>query len=158
MGCVGTKNLKDGTAFLEEKKYEEAVETFQKEIDKEKHLDEAYRGIGLAYYELHDYGKALESFEEALKQGTQETASLYNLMAVCSMEMEQYEEALKYLEKGLAMEDVSEELKQEMKFHTIAMHEKLGDWESAKAAVAEYTAEYPNDEKAAKEAEFLETR
>ena len=45
-----------------------------------------------------------------------------------------------------------------MRFNIIAAYEKLEDWENAKAKLAEYTEEYPDDEQAAKEAEFLETR
>ena len=40
----------------------------------------------------------------------------------------------------------------------IAAFEQSGDWESARAKLKEYIAEYPDDEKAQKEAAFLETR
>ena len=54
-GCMGTNHLKEGVSYLEEKKYEEAKASFQEEIEKEKHLDEAYRGMGIACFELDVY-------------------------------------------------------------------------------------------------------
>lgn len=157
-GCMGENYLEDGTAFLEEKKYEDAVSSFQKEAEKEKNLDEAYRGMGIAYYEMQEYEKSLESFREALNQKAKETGTIYNFIAVCNMKLGNYEEAVKAFKKGMEMEDSSDELKREMQFNTITLYEKLGDWENAKAAVKEYLAVCPDDAKAVKEAEFLETR
>ena len=45
-----------------------------------------------------------------------------------------------------------------MKYNQIVAFEQLGDWESAKARLAEYVAEYPEDANALKEQQFLETR
>ncbi|MEI3218996.1 MAG: tetratricopeptide repeat protein [Lachnoclostridium sp.] len=45
-----------------------------------------------------------------------------------------------------------------MMFNEIAAYEKMGDYETAKEKLREYTEKYPDDENAAKEAEFLETR
>lgn len=49
-GCMGTNYLEEGVSQLEEKQYEEASKSFQKEIDEEKNLDEAYH---TAEWELH---------------------------------------------------------------------------------------------------------
>ena len=94
----------------------------------------------------------------ALEQGSQESGTIYNLLGNCEMELQNAEQAYEYYEKGLAMEGNSEELIQEMKQGRIAACEELGDLESAKTLLAEYLEEYPDDEAAAKEAEFLETR
>ncbi len=56
------------------------------------------------------------------------------------------------------MEGNSAELEQEMKYNMIAAYEQIKDWESAKVILEEYTAEYPEDETAQKEREFLKTR
>ena len=45
-----------------------------------------------------------------------------------------------------------------MRFNCIFAYEKLGDMETAKSLLSEYVKDYPEDEEAAKEAEFLETR
>ena len=49
-------------------------------------------------------------------------------------------------------------MKQEIQFNVIVCYEKLEDWDNAKAKLEDYVAAYPDDEKAAKEAEFLKTR
>lgn len=53
--------------------------------------------------------------------------------------------------------DYSEVIR-EMKMNRIICYEKKLDWESAKAAITQYTVEYPDDIAAQKEAEFLSTR
>ena len=73
--------------------------------------------------------------------------------------------------EGLALREVSatfflvgnripgnEELIREMKRGQIIACEELGDLASARTLLEEYLEEYPDDEAAAKEAEFLETR
>ena len=51
-GCSG--NIKDGVAMLQDGKYEEAMQVFEKHIQKERNLDEAYRGYGIACFELQN--------------------------------------------------------------------------------------------------------
>ena len=67
-GCANA--VKEGTAYLEEGKIEEAREKFETSIEKEKDLDEAYRGLGICYWEKSDYTKAMAAFEKALGKGT----------------------------------------------------------------------------------------
>ena len=45
-----------------------------------------------------------------------------------------------------------------MRYNEIVCYEQTADWESAKQKISEYLADYPGDETAEKEAEFLETR
>jgi len=155
-GCAS--NVRKGVSLLDDGKYEEAIAVFQAEIDEKKNLDEANRGMGIAYFEQENYEEAKECFEEALKNGTKETASIYHLLGTCSIRTEDYEGAIKHYDKALRMEDCTEEMKKEMLFNKIAAYEKSADWESAKTAVSEYLEIYPDDEKAIKEAEFLKTR
>lgn len=157
VGC-GVNPTKEGVAFLEEKKYEEALKAFEKGAEKDKNPGEAYRGMGIAYFETEQYKESAESFEKALENEVEETGTIYNFLGICNIKLENYTKAVEAFEKGLAMEDSSEKLRQEMLFNEIAAYEKSGDWENAKIKVKEYTAEYPDDEKAVKEAEFLETR
>ena len=70
----------------------------------------------------------------------------------------EFKKTLDYYAKGIASEDCSDEMMQEMMFNEIAAYEKMGDYETAKEKLREYTEKYPDDENAAKEAEFLETR
>ncbi len=156
VGCAS--NIEDGTEYLKKEQYEKAVACFEQDVAKEKNLDEAYRGIGIAEYELGNYAEALDAFEKAIAQGTEETATLYGLIAACHMYAEEYEEALEAYGKLLKMEDCTDELRQEARFNEIAICEKRSDWELAKEKVASYVADYPDDSRMDKTAEFLETR
>ncbi|MEE1314366.1 MAG: tetratricopeptide repeat protein [Faecalimonas sp.] len=156
LGCA--TNLEDGTAYLEAKDYEQAAVCFQKDIAEEKHLAEAYRGLGIAQYELGEYEAALEAFEMARASGAEETATFYSLMAACQMQMEAYEAAMESYAKVLEQGDCTEELRQEARYNEIAICQELSDWELAKEKVASYVEDYPEDSRMNKTAEFLETR
>lgn len=131
--------------------FEQAVEKDGEDVD-------ALRGLGIAKWELEDYEGALSAFESALENGGDKTAEIYNLMGNCCMKLEQAKQALNYYRLGLSEEEVSGELKREMRRNEISAYEKSGDMESAKSKLKSYIQDYPDDEKAAKEAEFLETR
>ena len=139
-GCMGTNYLEEGVSQLEEKQYEEASKSFQKEIDEEKNLDEAYRGMGIAYFEMEEFEKAIDAFGEALDNGAEETATLYNFIGISNMKIENYEEAVSAFEKGMSMEDCSDTMKREMLFNTVVSYEKLGDWDNAKEKVRSITS------------------
>ena len=50
-----------------------------------KELDEAYRGMGIAYFEMEEFEKAIDAFGEALDNGAEETATLYNFIGISNM-------------------------------------------------------------------------
>lgn len=171
-----TNYVKDGTELLEEGKYSEAVAAFEQaaqEAEKEgEDASEAYRGLGMAYYAQENYEEARANLQKALDEGAVRTPILCNLIGTCSMHLEDYDNALEAFEQGIglaASEVISEgtkqeqtvdysEVIQEMKFNRVVCYEKKLDWESAKAAMSQYSSEYPNDIAAQKEAEFLSTR
>lgn len=155
-GCV--KNpAEEGVLLLQEHKYKEAIQEFEKAVEKEINIADAYRGIGIAKWELRDYEGARDSFQKALKNEAVPTATLYNFLGVCELQLNNHQKALSYFRIGMAAE-CSEELLREMRYNEIVCFEALGEWESAKAKLQEYVADYPDDERASKEAEFLETR
>lgn len=156
LGCKA--NIKDGITYLEEEKYEAAIQCFEKDIAEKKNLGDAYRGMGIAQYELEDYHTAIDSFEHALANKEQPTATIYTLMATCYLQVEESEIALDYYTKALKMEDCTEELKQEILFNEIAIYQELGEWETLKEKVKVYAEKYPDDDRMDKTAEFLETR
>lgn len=163
-GCANA--LKDGTKALENGEYEKAQEFFRSasEDDDTQKSAEAYRGLGIACYETEDYAGALDAFSTALDKGADQTVQLYNLMGICAMQTEDYESALAHFQAGLALaetssgEETDKDLLQEMQYNEIICCERTADWESAKQKIKEYLEDYPEDETAQKEAEFLETR
>lgn len=155
-GCANPSEK--GVEYLENGQYKEAEEEFEKAVDKERNLGDAYRGLGMARWEQEDYKGAKEAFKEALDNGGKKTGTIYNLLGSCEMKLENPQGALSYYRLALTADDGSEELTQEVKFNIIAAYEQSGDWESAKAELADYMEDYPDDERALKEAEFLKTR
>lgn len=171
-----TNYVKDGTELLEKGEFQKAVTAFEQaaeEAEKEgEQAPEAYRGIGMACYAQEDYEGARENLRKALAEGGLETPVIYNLIGVCSMMLEDYDGAIAAFEQGIALPEsgvISEgtkreqtadysEVIREMKFDRVVCYEKKLDWENAKAAIAEYVGQYPDDAAAQKEAEFLSTR
>ncbi len=156
LGCAS--NIKTGITYLEEKNYEEAIECFEKDIAEKKNLGEAYRGLGIAKYELGEYEAAVDAFKNALENKTEATATIYSLMAASYLQMEDYESALDYYNKALEMKDCKEEMKKEILYNEIAIYQELGVWDTLKEKVAEYVESYPEDDRMEKTLEFLETR
>lgn len=156
-GCM-TDPYKAGIKSLEDGDYRNAAEEFQKAIEKEDNLADAYRGLGIALWEGKDYEGAYSALETALEQGTQETGTIYSLMGNCAMHTESYEKAVENYEIVLDRSDISDELRKETEHNLIAAYEYAGNIEKAKEYLAAYIEKYPEDENAAREAEFLETR
>ncbi len=155
-GCASA--YKDGVENLENGEYEEAIENFTKEIEDEKNVAESWRGIGLASYEQGDYARAAEALSEALNAGAEETASICGLLGDCQLSLGDYSSAITWYDRGLELGDGSESLNQGMAFNIISAYEQMGDFGSAKERLDAYISQYPDDETARKEAEFLETR
>ena len=120
-GCAGS--VKKGTKYLEEKDYKNAEVEFQDAVDKKKNLGEAYRGLGLCYWE-----------------------------------QKKYEKAEKALENGQELSGVGKELLKEMAYNLVVAYEKAGDYQSAKEKLDSYLKANPDDKKALKEQEFLNTQ
>lgn len=156
-GC-GNRSYKQGMEELEKGNNKEAAELLEKYVEKNKESADAYRGLGMAYWEQENYEKALDAFVNAVDAGCEKTGTIYHLMGNCALKLGNAEEALKYYEEGLKLEGNSKKAIQEMKFNSIAACEQMKDWEGAKEKLASYMEEYPDDQEAAKEAEFLETR
>lgn len=76
-GC-GSKAIEEGTTYLEDGNYKKAVTKFKEAVDKGQDTGEAYRGIGMAKWELGEYEAALSAFQSALDNGAEKTAALYN--------------------------------------------------------------------------------
>lgn len=149
---------KKGVEYLEKGEYEQAIEQFEQAVEKDKNTGDAWRGIGIARWELKDYKGSRKAFKKALDNGAEKTGTIYNLIGNCDLKLGKAKEALNYYNLGLEQDDVSKKMRKEMEYNTIVAYEKIGDLESAEVKLEEYLESYPNDKAAKKEAKFLETR
>lgn len=169
-GCKEKVNyIEQGSTQLEEQKYEDAVDSFQKSLEVGEDAAEAYRGLGMAYYEQQNYEAAREAFQNVIAHEGDVTPVLYSFIGACALKLDDAKGALDAYEKGLELaaklqEDSKEDAPdysaavQEMRFNEILCYEKQSDWETARSKAEAYIEEYPDDEEAQKEAQFLRTR
>lgn len=179
--CGCSNKVEEGAELLEKKDFEGAVQVFEQVLEEGKSTSvqkaEAYRGLGMAYYELGQYDKVREYLEKAVEAGGEATPALYNMIGVSAMRQEDYTAALSAFEEGIKLPEVGaleeqgtfpwqkekvtvdySEVIREMRYNRIVCHEKLYDWQQAYLAAKEYLEYYPDDARVAHEAEFLETR
>ena len=156
--ACGKREYREGVEYLKNGDYTAAIEQFEQAVDEQRNVGDSWCGIALAKWEMDDYEGTVEAFEKALENGSEETGVMYDMLGGCKMKLGDYAGAIENYEKGSQREDCIEEMLQEMKFNIIAAYEKLEDWETARAKLAEYVTQYPDDAQAAKEAEFFSTR
>ena len=175
-GCSSNKNfLKDGEKALENKDYTYAVNCFDDMIEatlkeepknekenkiQDNNISEAYKGLGIAYFELEEYDKALNAYEEADKYEVTKTAVMYRNMAVCAEKIEEYDKAVIYGERGLesTLDKDSSEIRKDLYYVIIKSYEVQGNWEDAYNVALRYNEEFPGDADMEKDIVFLETR
>ena len=152
------RDLRSGVNALKKERYEDAIACFDSSIAKGKDEAEAYRGKGIALYELEKYEEASNALESALDKGTNPDAQICNLLALSYIGQEKYQESIVWLEKGIADESGSRELKQEMRYQLVFAYEKTSQWDKAKECAQQYLADFPDDQKMTREYQFLQTR
>lgn len=117
----------------------------------------AYQLLGDIYFAQEEYTSALESYVTYL--GTNKnsaSATLYNQMALCSIQTKNYEQAKEYVEAGLKFADKSVE--RELKYNEILVNEQVANFDKAYKLAVAYLEEYPEDQNVQRELIFLETR
>lgn len=85
-----------------------------------------------------------------------DAGSVYNTIGLCRMEEGKYDEAISNFALGIAVNEG--ETVQELMFNEAVAYEYKGDFKTAKQKMKNYIAKYPNDNKAAREYEFLKSR
>lgn len=111
--------------------------------------------IARVYLAQDDPAHAWAVYEEIQKESGEST-SVYNGFALCEMKNENYDSALAYISKGLALEGTAG--KQELYFNEIVIYERKLDFDTAKIKAQEYVERYPGDEAGSRELTFLSTR
>lgn len=117
--------------------------------------DKATYYLGKTWENLGEYNYAASVYISYL-QDQGESALIYNQLALCNMQLEDYDAALSALQSGLALEDTA--LRQTLSFNQIVAYEKKGDFKQAAQLMSQYVKDYPDDETAVREYEFLRSR
>ena len=105
--------------------------------------------LGRISYYLGDYEQARTSLEKAQENGGAEAASLLG---------QTYEALGDYNYAASVYNTYLQNKTQSLMFNELVAYEYLGQYDKAKLAMDQYLALYPDDEKAQREAVFLQTR
>ena len=111
--------------------------------------------LGRTYEALGDYNYA-SSIYAGYTENDQSKAEIYNQLGLCRMQMGEYELALSAFQAAMNIEDNG--MMQTLKFNEIVSYEYMGEYKTAAALMNSYLKAYPDDQKAKREYEFLQTR
>ncbi len=166
---------------------EEAEELVTKALDLEGESAEDYRERGHIYLIREEYDKARKELDQAIKMGdtkallylaqvydaqgdSKKATSLYEsyikkndadadtMIALGEVQMEagKYQSALELFQQ--ALEAGSPENEKNLRRNEIICYENIHDFAKAKEKIASYVKDYPEDEEAQREQQFLQTR
>lgn len=116
---------------------------------------EAILFLGRTYETLGDYNYAISVYNTFLQDGEQNPQVL-NQMGLCKMQMEDFEGALTAFQTAMNIEDNG--MMQVLKLNEIIAYERLQEYKKASVLLDSYLKTYPDDEAAAREYIFLQTR
>lgn len=142
----------EGACYARLEKTEEAEELFEKAIALGN--DEGYHYLSKMYYDLGEYEKAI-SYEKKFMEVREPNGSSYHILAKSYSKAKKFKEAIRAIEKGIQLDD---QQKQALLFEEIIIYEEKRDFATAYEKCLNYVSEYPEDEQAKQELEFLETR
>ena len=111
--------------------------------------------LGRAYEATGDYNYAANVYNSYLSSHDG-SAELYNQLGLCEIARGDYQKALEAFQAGMQLEDNS--ILQTLSFNEAVAYEYLGEYEQAAALMNNYLKNYPDDEQARRECEFLSTR
>ncbi len=137
--------------YLED--YENARNYLEKARDEKGY--EAVLFLGRTYETLGDFNYAVSVYSTFLDSG-EENAQVLNQMGLCRMQMRDYQGALEAFQRAMNIEGSG--LLQVLKMNEITAYENLKQFGQAASLMEEYLKNYPDDEKAKREYEFLKTR
>ena len=111
--------------------------------------------LGRTYEALGDYNYASGIYTD-YTQHDQTKAEIYNQLGLCKMQLGEYEAALGAFQTAMNIEDNG--MMQTLKFNEIVTYEYMRDYKTAAALMSSYLKDYPDDETARREYDFLQTR
>lgn len=133
--------------------YENARNSLEK--GREEGGEEGILLLGKTYEALGDNNYATTVYEEYVNEHP-ESVLVLNQLALSKMKAQDYKGALAAIE--IAMKVENNEFMQTLKFNEIVCYEYLQDFKKAAVLMESYLNNYPDDEAAKREYEFLKTR
>lgn len=112
--------------------------------------------LGRTHEQLGDSNYAAGLYSNYLAEHTP-NAVIYNQLGLCKLKNGDYAEALNAFQAGLETPDNSSVLKQ-LRFNEIVAYEYVSDFAKASELITVYLQNYPDDEQAKREYQFLQTR
>lgn len=116
---------------------------------------DSYLYLGRAYEATGDYNYASNVYNSYLAK-YDGNAEIYNQLGLCELTKGEYQNALDAFQAGMQLED--NPVMQSLAFNEIVSYEYLGEFEQAYALLTNYMRNYPDDEQARRELDFLSTR
>lgn len=142
-----------GRIYEFQKNYEKARESLLTAL--KMRCEDAVPVLGHLYLQTEDITSARAMYQEYLSKG-ENSARAYNGLAICDIYEEAYDSAMNNIQKGL--EAKNEEETQSLLYNEIVVLENQRQFEKAKEKLRKYLKEYPEDEDALREKQFLSTR
>lgn len=122
---------------------------------KDKGGADSYLYLGRSYEATGDYNYASSVYSNYIsKQGP--NAEIYNQLGLCEMSKKEYQKALEAFQAGKQIE--GNDLMQTLAFNEIVAYEYLEEYQKAAVLLNTYLQNYPDDQTAIREQQFLSTR
>ena len=135
--------------------YKNAKSNFDKSV--KGGCNEALYYNGMACMAEEDYNTAISRFKEYIGTGSTEKApEAYNQIAGCYIELEDFENASAYIDKGMEFGVTNAGMV--LGRNRVVLYERTGKYKKAKQAASSYLEKYPGDKEMEKELEFIKTR
>ncbi|MGN0343251.1 MAG: tetratricopeptide repeat protein [Roseburia sp.] len=153
-GKTGEDYLQRGRIYLILGDYDNAQEQLDEASDK-KHPDAPLYLAEL--YEVRGESEKAEALYASYAETHENDPEALMKLVDMKLETENYQDAVEYLNKLLSSEEKLEQ-DQQLRLDLIYCYEQMMDFPSARTALEEYLALYPEDTSAQREYTFLQTR
>ena len=134
--------------------YERAKQELENAVKTEKD-PQATLYLGRTYEATGDMTYAASLYRTYLEDDPG-NAQVMNQLGLCLMALGDYGAALDAFNKGIETGDPA--MDQSLRFNQIAAYEYMGDFNRAKTLMQDYLQDYPSDQEAVRENQFLSTR
>lgn len=122
----------------------------------EKGSTEAALILGMVYMAQGDTANARSFYQQYIDADGEDPAKGYNGLALCDIADGDYDSALQNISQGLS--DATSDEMRDLLFNEIVVYEKKLDFSTALSKAQEYVQTFKDDEAAAKELTFLQSR